>query len=346
MTPPDTGLMHRLTSSPRVREPGWVLLPLRLFLGITFVYAGILKLTDPVYLDASSPNSVHAQMLRAAQTSPIGPLVTLSAHASLVTGLAIAFGELAVGLGALLGLWTRLAALGGLLLSLSFFLTVSWATRPYFFGPDIVFVFAWTPLVVAGDGGVLSVVAAIRTGVRQDMGVRPGRPLRPGVAAEVDRRVLVRSGAVAAAVGGLAVVVGSISAFAAGRRQSGSPVAGGLGPTQSPTVSPSTPGSTQSPQGTRLGAAAQVPVGGAVPFTDPASGAPAFVVQPARGEFKAFGAVCTHAGCTVEWQNGTFFCPCHASSFDGRTGAVLSGPAPSPLPAIRIQVSGGTIYEV
>ena len=86
-------------------------------------------------------------------------------------------------------------------------------------------------------------------------------------------------------------------------------------------------------------------MGGAASFTDPVSGQPGYVVQPTAGTFKAFSAVCTHAGCTVEFQQGTFFCPCHASTFDGKTGAVLSGPAPSGLPAIPVRVSGGTIYE-
>ena len=143
MSDPHLPLVTRVRASPRLTDPGWVLLPLRAFLGVTFVYAGMLKLTDSTYLDPTSPNSVHAQMVRAAKTSPIGPLVSLSADLSTATGLLIAFAELAVGLGVLLGLWTRLAALGGLLLSLSFFLTVSWSTSPYFFGSDIVFFFAW-----------------------------------------------------------------------------------------------------------------------------------------------------------------------------------------------------------
>lgn len=346
-------LVDRVRTSPRLRDPGWLLLPLRLFLGVTFVYAGTLKLTDSTYLDPSSPNSVQAQMLRARQTSPIGPLVTVSAHAWLLTGLAIAFGELAVGLGALLGLWTRLAALGGLLLSLSFFLTVSWSTRPYFFGSDIVFLFAWTPLLLAGDGGVLSVVTAIRTRVRHDAGVRPGRPMRPGVAAEVERRTLLRTGVLATALAGLAGALGGTTAVAAHARARGASASGRVltGPGSAPSATSSTnptspsPTSGSSGQGTEIGPASQVPLGGAASFTDPASGQPAFVVHPTAAEYKAFSAVCTHAGCTVEFQGGNFFCPCHASTFDGKTGAVLSGPAPSALPGISIRVSGGTIFE-
>jgi len=63
-----------------------------------------------------------------------------------------------VGVGALLGLLTRIAAIGGLLLSLNLFLAVSFHTSPYYTGSDIVFVFAWMPLIIAG-GGQLSIDA-------------------------------------------------------------------------------------------------------------------------------------------------------------------------------------------
>jgi thiosulfate dehydrogenase [quinone] large subunit len=331
------GFADRVRSAPQLSEPGWVLLPLRAFLGVTFCYASILKLTDPAYLDSSAPSGVHAQMLHAARTSPIGPLVRLSADVPDLTGLLIAFGELAVGLGVLLGLWTRLAALGGLLLSLSFFLTVSWRTHPYFFGSDVVFVFAWTPLLLAGDGGVLSVTAAVRARVAAGMGLRPGRPIGPAVASELTRRTVVVTGALAAGLGVLAGLTGGLSAFAAHRRgrRSAAPKNG------SPTPRPTTARSS----GTALGPAASVPVGGSASFTDPRTGAPGLVVQPVRGEFRAFSAVCTHAGCTVGYQGGAFVCPCHGSVFDGRTGAVLTGPAGQGLPAIAVTVVDGTVYE-
>lgn len=140
----------------RFGQPGWVLLPLRVFLGVTFTYASLQKLSNPDFFDPGSPVSVQHQMQTLAPTSPIGPLVQLSTHAGVLVGLAIALGELAVGLGTLMGLRARLAAVGGAVLALSFFLTVSWSTRPYYYGADIVFLFAWTPLIAAGAGGVLS----------------------------------------------------------------------------------------------------------------------------------------------------------------------------------------------
>lgn len=331
--------VRRLQESPRLRDPGWVVLPLRAFLGVTFVYASLLKLTDPAYLDPTSSSSVRAQMLRAARTSPIGPLVRLSADTADLTGLLIAFGELAVGLGVLLGLWTRLAALGGLLLSLSFFLTVSWGTHPYFFGSDIVFFFAWTAVLLAGDGGVLTVVTVVRNRVSRDLGVRADRPVKPAVALEVERRTVVATGALAAGVAAVAGLGGGLSALAAHRRGHRA-----TGTTIGPHPAPPSP-SGPAAQGTALGPASAVPVGGSASFTDPRGGGPGVVVQPVAGEFKAFSAVCPHAGCTVGFQSGSFFCPCHGSVFDGRTGAVVNGPATQGLPPIAVRVVAGTVYE-
>src|SRR4051794_41528005 len=88
-------------------------------------------------------------MLSLQHQSPIGWLLGLSAHAPVLVGISIALGELAVGLATLVGLWVRVAAAGGLLLALTFFLTVSFHTRPYYYGSDILFVFAWSVPLLA-----------------------------------------------------------------------------------------------------------------------------------------------------------------------------------------------------
>lgn len=65
-------------------------------------------------------------------------------------GALVALGEIAIGLGALLGFLLRPASFFGMLLSLMFFLSASWHVYPYFYGADIVFVFAWSTLLLAG----------------------------------------------------------------------------------------------------------------------------------------------------------------------------------------------------
>ncbi|MEO8887901.1 MAG: TQO small subunit DoxD, partial [Jatrophihabitantaceae bacterium] len=157
----------------RLAEPGWRLLPLRGFAGITFSYAGLQKLANPAYFDPRSPTSVAAQMRALQHASPIGPLVGLSTHAPTVVGLLIAFAELAVGIGTLLGLYLRVAAVGGTLLSLTFFFTVSWSTTPYYYGSDIVFVFAWLTLLAFGTGGGFSLQSWLHTRARRSLQLGP-----------------------------------------------------------------------------------------------------------------------------------------------------------------------------
>jgi Rieske Fe-S protein len=68
------------------------------------------------------------------------------------------------------------------------------------------------------------------------------------------------------------------------------------------------------------------------------------VTQPAKGTFKAFSAVCTHAGCTVSSvANGVISCPCHGSKYSAADGSVQSGPAPAPLAAKKVTVQGDSI---
>lgn len=126
------------------------LLPLRLFLGATFLYAGLDKVTDPGFLSGTGPDSLAAMMEGVRQTAGAPWMVDLALKNPEGFGYAIAGGEIAVGLGTLVGLWTRLAAFGGILLSLSFWLTVSWSTTPYYFGNDLPYLVAWTPLLLVG----------------------------------------------------------------------------------------------------------------------------------------------------------------------------------------------------
>jgi Rieske Fe-S protein len=68
------------------------------------------------------------------------------------------------------------------------------------------------------------------------------------------------------------------------------------------------------------------------------------VAQDANGFF-AFTAICTHAGCLVDppLSNGSTFCPCHGSRFDGN-GNVIAGPAISPLRHFEVNVCNGDVY--
>src|SRR6266566_264450 len=121
----------------RARDPRSMLalLPLRLFLGVTFVYAGVQKLSDPGFLHPGAPTYIGTQLRGFAHGTPGGFLLRTFAipHAELA-GVVVALLEIAVGLLVLAGLLTRLAAAVGLSLNLVLFLTASWHTSPYFLG--------------------------------------------------------------------------------------------------------------------------------------------------------------------------------------------------------------------
>ncbi|WP_435865014.1 DoxX family protein [Streptomyces spectabilis] len=136
----------------------YALLPLRIFLGVTFIYAGLDKLTDSAFMKESGPGSIGDQMRNIRDISAIPELVDLSLKSPVGFGYAIALGELAVGIGTLIGLLARIAALGGALISLSLWLTMSWSAEPYYYGNDLAYLMAWLPLVLAG-ASVLSVDA-------------------------------------------------------------------------------------------------------------------------------------------------------------------------------------------
>lgn len=146
----------------RTTATRFALLPLRLFLGITFCYAGLDKLTDSEFLSGDGPTSLQATLDAVRDSSATPWLVDLALKSPQGFGTAIALGELAVGLGVLLGLLTRVAALGGFVISLSLWLTVSWSMEPYYYGNDLPYMMAWTPLMLAG-APLLSLDAVLAT---------------------------------------------------------------------------------------------------------------------------------------------------------------------------------------
>lgn len=86
-----------------------------------------------------------------------------------------------------------------------------------------------------------------------------------------------------------------------------------------------------------------LPVGSALMFKFGA--APALLIHLKDGTWSALSAVCTHLGCTVQYQGGAdrIFCACHGGTYDPRTGANVSGPPPRPLTAFKVTPAKGTV---
>ncbi len=377
---------------------GWALLPLRAFLGFTFVFAGLQKFANPNFFNSASPDSINAQLIAADRNSPLSFLLGHLIEKATAVGILMALGELAVGLGILFGLWTRVAAIAGSVISLSLFLSVSFHQHPYYTGSDIVFAFAFVPLAIAG-AGVLSLDSAIAARVRRDKDAGDptivpiefgsvqehcgnfvqGRcsaqanaacspsscPVLVGSRApllarravdEIDRRTAV-AGGMAAGATAVAVVISAGAAAGLGRAVGGvkGPVGGGTsqlrpGSTttpQTPTTSGGTSTTTKTSLGHAIGPSTSVKVGGAATFSNPLSQQTGIVIQPTAGDFRAFDALCPHAGCVVSYSKPAdlLVCPCHGSQFNAKSGVVEVGPAVTGLKEYKLAVgSDGQLY--
>ena len=150
---------------------------------------------------------------------------------------------------------------------------------------------------------------------------------------------------------GLVGLAGAITACSSGGSSSSAAAApatsSGAGASTAPSAAASAPASASASSaagGTAAGAltsTSDIPVGGGKIFASQL----AVVTQPTAGEFKAFSAVCTHMGCTVnQIADGRIDCPCHGSEYSITDGAVLAGPAPRPLPAKTIKITGDSIF--
>ncbi|MDQ1743617.1 MAG: thiosulfate dehydrogenase (quinone) large subunit [Pseudonocardiales bacterium] len=113
-------------ATSRWRANGWPVVPLRLFLAALFGFAGYAKFSYPRFFDPASPNGFKAAVDAARHNTPIGGLMgPLADHASFF-GHLTAVAEIAIGLGLLVGLLTRLAALGGMALTTMIVLSINW----------------------------------------------------------------------------------------------------------------------------------------------------------------------------------------------------------------------------
>ncbi|MEV1175357.1 Rieske (2Fe-2S) protein [Nonomuraea sp. NPDC049784] len=111
-------------------------------------------------------------------------------------------------------------------------------------------------------------------------------------------------------------------------------------PAEEPSESSSPKKKKAASKSKALADTADIPEGGGKVFENEK----VVVTQPAAGEFKAFTAVCTHAGCTVaSVSNKTINCPCHGSKFNINDGSVANGPAGQPLAEKKITVDGDKI---
>ena len=117
---------------------------LRLWLGITWIYAGWDKASDGGFLSRGSSTFIGTQLSGYSTQSPLGAGVfnKLIEH-SIQVGLLVMVGEFAIGLATLLWVAPTLAAFAGFSMSLSLWLASSFHVSPYFLASDTAYAVLW-----------------------------------------------------------------------------------------------------------------------------------------------------------------------------------------------------------
>jgi len=159
-----------------------LLLPLRVFMGITFLYAGVQHLTDPAYFDSSKPGYIGHLIGQYAVGSPLHDFLMGTVEPSAVAfGYVVAIGETLIGVAILIGFIFRIAALAGFLLNFTFFLSATWNAFPFYFGSDIVFVMCWLTLLLTGPQSNLSFDGLLANGFSSLQWLSASKPVQTEV---------------------------------------------------------------------------------------------------------------------------------------------------------------------
>jgi len=301
---------------------------LRIWLGVTFLYAGWNKASDGAFFTPGSSSYIGTQLTGFAHGSPISGLLGLAAHQPVVVGWVTLLGELAIGIATLLNIASLPAAIGGALLSLMLWLSASWQVHPYFLASDPAYFVMWSSYaLMLRPAKIVPSSSKGRTSASSE-----------NTPTDLRRRKVVQIGL----VGALSVLVGLV-----GRLLKSSPTAKPRSSSAATdkTSSGGANSSTTPTPANILTSLAALPVGSAANFTA-ANGDPAILVRTGNSKVCAFDAICTHNGCTVEYDPGsqTLICPCHGAQYDPLShAAVLAGPAPAPLVEIKVKIDGSNI---
>jgi nitrite reductase/ring-hydroxylating ferredoxin subunit len=87
---------------------------------------------------------------------------------------------------------------------------------------------------------------------------------------------------------------------------------------------------------------ADVPVGSGKKFD--VSGTPILITHPSQDVFRAFSAVCTHAGFVMSnVSNSEIVCDNHGAVYNADDGSVIKGPAQRALGKITVEVQGDAV---
>jgi len=276
------------------RNQLWPLRVMRIWLGVTWMYAGFDKASDPGFLKSGSSSFIGTQLSAFSVNSPIGFIFNKLSENATQVGIFIMLAEFAIGAATLLWIAPTWAAFGGFAMSLTLWLASTWNVKPYFLASNSAYTILWLSYFLFLYGS------------------------RRRSKVSLDRRGFIRGSAVAAIA-----IAGA-----------------GLGRIFSKSVASESSGPKNIIKG------ATFKVGQTLTFVSKA-GTPAVLFRTKNGIF-AYSAVCTHQGCTVQFNSASkkLQCGCHGAVFDPFNEAkVVTGPTNTALAKIEVATEGAWIVE-
>lgn len=292
--------LRAVVSSWRAQSPA--VRVIRLWLGVTWIYGGWNKATDPGFLSKTGSTYIGKQLTGYAGHSPLGFLFRHLIERATLVGVVVTISEFAIGIATLFWIAPTFTAFAGFTMSLGLWTAATWHVKPYFLGSDTAYAVLWLSYFLTLVGKRRKVDVAL------------------------DRRGAMRIGALG---------ITSVAAMLVGRY----------------VFKPASPGrtalsTTSAAAPNQIIKLADLPVGKTHEFATP-DGQPAILFRTKNGVF-AYTEICTHQGCTVSYSppDKALVCPCHGAVYDPyNSAAVIAGPAPSPLPPIKVAISGAWIVQ-
>ena len=279
---------------------------LRIFLGVTWIYAGWDKASDSGFLSKGAPTFIGTQLAAFSQNSPIGGLLQHTVEHATQVGIFVMVSEFAIGLATLLYVAPTSAAAGGFAMSTGLWLSSSFHTTPYFLASDTAYAILWLVYLL----------------------LLIGNKKMPAI--NIQRRGILR----ASSVGVLAIAATFLGkafpkAIAADAQSTGSKTSGAKATGKQIVKLANLPvGSTfnftHSSQG--------IP---AVLFRTKTGVFAYSAICTHEGCTVSYKPASKH-----------LVCPCHGATFDpAQSGAVLSGPTRTPLSKVKVAVQGAWVVE-
>lgn len=147
---PEPALSRFLFADTRT---AWIWLPLRLYVGWQWVEAGYGKITSPVWVGSKAGVALEG-FLKGAMAKTAGPHPDVVScygaflkdvvfpHASLFSHM-VAYGELLVGIGLMLGIFTGIAAFFGGFMNMNYLFAGTISTNPLLFLIELLLILSW-----------------------------------------------------------------------------------------------------------------------------------------------------------------------------------------------------------